>query len=54
MKTESTHGNSSVLRCANTKNIQSFIELLYKDKDDIWLSRKYEKAQLILNIKTRG
>ena len=44
-------GNSSRIRCSNTKNIKKFIEILYKVKDNIWLTRKYNKAISILNDK---
>lgn len=47
--TSSSSGNSSCLRCSNTKNIKKFIEILYKVKDNIWLTRKYNKAICILN-----
>lgn len=42
-------GNSSRLRCTNTKLIKNFLEILYKVKDNIWLTRKYEKAVRIIN-----
>lgn len=48
-RTSSDKGNSSHIRCTNSKLIKSFIEILYKVKDNIWLERKYEKAMRILN-----
>lgn len=48
--TSSSSGNSSHLRCSNTKNIKKFIEILYKVKDNIWLTRKYNKAMSMLNM----
>lgn len=41
-------GNSSHLRCTNSKLIRDFIKILYKIKDKIWLNRKYEKAMKIV------
>lgn len=48
--TSSESGNSSHLRCSNTKNIKKFIKFLYKVRDNIWLTRKYNKAMAMLNI----
>lgn len=47
-KTCTEKGNSSHLRCTNSKLIKNFVEVLYKIKDNIWLDRKYEKAMKIL------
>lgn len=38
------------MRCSNTKNIKKFIKFLYKVRDNIWLTRKYNKAMAMLNI----
>lgn len=48
-KTESEKGNSSHLRCTNPSKITNFLKILYKVKDSIWLTRKYLKAQMIIN-----
>lgn len=43
----SNHGNSSTLRASGKYNIIEFINKLYKIKDNIWLPRKFIKANFI-------
>lgn len=45
---ETKNGNSSFLRCSSPINIKLFINILYKENDDIWLKRKHDKAFKIL------
>lgn len=47
---ERLSGNSSHIRCTNVSNIKKFIQILYADKDNIWLPRKYKKALTLLSI----
>lgn len=44
----SKHGNSSIIRATDSKNIKEFIKKLYKVNDGIWLNRKYNKIKEII------
>lgn len=49
---EFKQNKASKVRCSNSKQIVQFISLLYKESDNIWLKRKYEKAMYIKNLFT--
>lgn len=47
-KSETSHGNSSHIRCSDSNSIKNFIKILYKELDGIYLDRKYNKAIMLL------